>query len=316
MMFESENNQAKAGLNQSQSQSQLNSPDLKIAIVGDVHDQWDENDRYALHALNVDLLLFVGDFGNESVDIVRQVAAIDIPKAIILGNHDAWYSSTRKGRENSPYDRNLEDRLQQQLDLLGETHVGYGKLDFPELDLSIVGGRPFSSGGPDWGNRRFYRDRYGIHNITESTAKIVESIDRTTCSRRILISHNGPAGLGAEAHDLCGKDWEPIGGDHGDPDLQAAIGQTFSIGKPLSLVTFGHMHHRLRNRLGDRKRWLVTPETAYLNAACVPRVLKTETGIQRLFSVVTLQGQTITSAVIVRLDARHQICDRDDLLIS
>ena len=55
MMFE-------AALNQ----FELNQPDLKIAIVGDVHDQWDENDRDALHALNVDLVLFVGDFGNES----------------------------------------------------------------------------------------------------------------------------------------------------------------------------------------------------------------------------------------------------------
>jgi uncharacterized protein (TIGR04168 family) len=306
MMFEAENNRAKAELNQ---------PDLKIAIVGDVHDQWDENDRDALHALNVDLVLFVGDFGNESVNIVRHVAAVDIPKAIILGNHDAWYSSSRKGQENCPYDRTLEDRLQQQLELLGETHVGYGKLDFPELDLSIVGGRPFSSGGPEWHNRRFYRDRYGIHNITESVAKIVESIESTTCTRRILISHNGPAGLGANPHDLCGKDWEPIGGDHGDPDLQDAIAQTFS-GNPLSLVTFGHMHHRLRNRLGDRKRWCVTPETAYLNAACVPRIVKTDTGVQRLFSVVTLQSQTITTAAIVRLDARHQVCDRDDLMMS
>lgn len=310
-MFEAENNRAKAGLNQ----FELNQPDLKIAIVGDVHDQWDENDRDALHALNVDLVLFVGDFGNESVNIVRHVAAVDIPKAIILGNHDAWYSSTRKGQENCPYDRTLEDRLQQQLDLLGETHVGYGKLDFPELDLSIVGGRPFSSGGPEWSNRRFYRDRYGIHNITESVAKIVESIESTTCTRRILISHNGPAGLGANPHDLCGKDWEPIGGDHGDPDLQDAIAQTFSV-NPLSLVTFGHMHHRLRNRLGDRKRWCVTSETAYLNAACVPRIVKTDTGVQRLFSVVTLQGQTITTAAIVRLDARHQVCDRDDLMMS
>ena len=304
----------KASMAKSVDQLNSHQPDLKIAIVGDVHDQWDENDRDALYALNVDLVLFVGDFGNESVNIVRQVAAIDLPKAVILGNHDAWYSSTRKGQENAPYDRNLEDRLQQQLDLLGETHVGYGKLDFPELDLSIVGGRPFSSGGSDWNNRRFYRERYGIHNITESVAKIVESIDRTTCTRRILISHNGPAGLGADPHDLCGKDWAPIGGDHGDPDLQAAIVQSFP--NPISLVTFGHMHHRLRNHLGDRKRWCVTPETAYLNAACVPRIVKTDTGVQRLFPVVTLQGQAITSAAILRLDAQHQVCGTDDLMVS
>lgn len=30
---------------------------------------------------------------------------------------------------------------------LGEEHVGYRRLDFPALKLSIVGGRPFSCGG-------------------------------------------------------------------------------------------------------------------------------------------------------------------------
>ena len=30
------------------------------------------------------------DFGNEAVDVVEQVAQVEGPKAIILGNHDAW----------------------------------------------------------------------------------------------------------------------------------------------------------------------------------------------------------------------------------
>jgi len=30
---------------------------------------------------------------------------------------------------------------------LGEDHVGYNRLDFPSLKLSVVGGRPFSHGG-------------------------------------------------------------------------------------------------------------------------------------------------------------------------
>lgn len=30
---------------------------------------------------------------------------------------------------------------------LGVEHVGYQRLDFPTLKLSIVGGRPFSAGG-------------------------------------------------------------------------------------------------------------------------------------------------------------------------
>ena len=53
--------------------------------MGDVHDRWGKKDGLALKHLGVDLVLFVGDFGNESLDVVRQVAAIDIPKAVILG---------------------------------------------------------------------------------------------------------------------------------------------------------------------------------------------------------------------------------------
>lgn len=30
---------------------------------------------------------------------------------------------------------------------LGKEHVGYRRLDFPTLKLSVVGGRPFSCGG-------------------------------------------------------------------------------------------------------------------------------------------------------------------------
>ncbi|MFN7245444.1 MAG: TIGR04168 family protein, partial [Microcystis sp.] len=42
----------------------------KIAVIGDVHDQWEIEDNLALEALQVDLALFVGDFGNESLEIV------------------------------------------------------------------------------------------------------------------------------------------------------------------------------------------------------------------------------------------------------
>jgi uncharacterized protein (TIGR04168 family) len=289
--------------------------DLRIAIVGDVHGLWDRGDRDALHELGIDIVLFVGDLGNEAVEIVREVAAIELPKAVILGNHDAFYSATRKGIDNCPYDRKVEDRLQQQLDLLGETHVGYGKLEFPEWNLSIIGGRPFSSGGADWSHRRFYRERYGIHNLKESTQKIIETIDSAQGDRRILISHNGPAGLGSQPHDLCGKDWEPVGGedgDHGDLDLQAALEQT-QFRKPLNLVTFGHMHHHLRHGRGLRKRWLETSTTHYLNAACVPRQIQTDQGLHRLFSIVTLTGSKIINPTIVRLNEKHQVIDRDPL---
>ncbi|WP_234991328.1 metallophosphoesterase [Synechococcus sp. 7002] len=120
---------------------------LTIAVVGDVHDQWDAvGDRQALEILGVDLVLFVGDFGNEAVKLVQQVAALPFPKAVILGNHDAWYTASDWGRKKAPYDHATEDRVQAQLEILGATHVGYGHLDLPEFQLSVVGARPFSWG--------------------------------------------------------------------------------------------------------------------------------------------------------------------------
>jgi uncharacterized protein (TIGR04168 family) len=44
----------------------------------------------------------VGDIGNEAVHLVQQIAALDLPKAVILGNHDAWYSATDWVAKNVP----------------------------------------------------------------------------------------------------------------------------------------------------------------------------------------------------------------------
>lgn len=279
-----------------------------IAVVGDVHDQWEAEDGEALHHLGVDLVLFVGDFGNESVEVVRAIASLDIPKAVILGNHDAWYSASEWGRKKSPYDHTKEDRLQQQLELLGEIHVGYGKLDFPHLGLTVVGARPFSWGGSEWKNADFYQKLYGIASFAESSLKIVESVKQSAYDSIIFVGHCGPLGLGDRPEDPCGKDWQPLGGDHGDPDFADAIAQARQLGKTIPLVTFGHMHHTLRHT----KQVLRTPiaiehETLYLNAASVPRILQAAPHRQRNFSLVRLHNNQVEQASLVWLDDRFRI---------
>jgi hypothetical protein len=42
--------------------------------VGDVHEAWDERDEAALRSLEGDMVVFVGDFGNEAVQLVSQVS--------------------------------------------------------------------------------------------------------------------------------------------------------------------------------------------------------------------------------------------------
>ncbi|MBD0333999.1 MAG: TIGR04168 family protein [Cyanobacteria bacterium Co-bin13] len=289
---------------------------IRIAVVGDVHDQWGPEDAIALHHLSVDLVLFVGDFGNEAVGVVRQIAAIEQPKAAIFGNHDAWYTATDWGRKKRPYDPAQEDWVQTQIDLLGECHVGYGKLDFPQFDLTVVGGRPFSWGGAEWKNKTFYANRYGVHSFAESTERILASVQAAAYETVIFIGHCGPTGLGDQPEDICGRDWKPLGGDHGDPDLAEAIVAAQSLGKQIPLVTFGHMHHGLRHRKDRlRQRLLSTPKTGtvYLNAASVPRIEQTPTDCQRNFSVVTLKGSQVDQVCQVWVNQNFEVCSQEVL---
>ncbi len=274
--------------------------EITIAIVGDIHDLWESEDHLALQHLGVDLVLFVGDFGNEAVDIVQKIATVAIPKAVIMGNHDAWYSASAWGRQKAPYDLSQEDRVQQQLDLLGKTHVGFTKLDFPQFNLSVVGSRPFSWGGSTWRNSEFYRDRYDIKSFEESTQKIVDSAQNAAYETLIFIAHNGPFGLGSSTESICGRDWKIEGGDYGDRDLSEAIIQVRNSGKSIPLVTFGHMHHELKYPRGKRRTIVeVCDQTVYLNAACVPRITKSSQGKKRSFSIAKLrQGKVINISLL------------------
>ncbi len=277
---------------------------IKLAAIGDIHDRWEAEDEAALKSLGVDLALFVGDFGNESVNIVKLIADIQIPKAAILGNHDAWYSATDWGRSKCPYDRTKEDRVQQQLDLLGKAHVGYGKLDFPNLNISVVGSRPFSWGGSSWKNDRFYRERYGVHSFDESVERMMNAVDRTETDTIIFIGHNGAKGLGDKPEDPCGKDWQPIGGDHGDPDFAEAIVETRERGKSVPLAVFGHMHHSLRHTKTELRRAIHVDAagTIHLNAARVPRIIEQNGDRLRNFSIVTLENGIVTEASLIWLN--------------
>lgn len=290
---------------------------VKIAVVGDVHDLWEDRDAIALEHLGVDLVLFVGDFGNESVDTVAKVASVKTPKAVVLGNHDVWYIAN-PWRRKPPYNLQKENRLQQQLDLLGESHVGYGKLDFPQFKISVVGGRPFSWGGPQLRLDEFYRARWGVSNIAESSNLIVKAAQRTTYETIIFLSHSGPAGLGEKKEDICGRDWREEGGDFGDPDLTTAIEKVRALGKNIPLVTFGHMHHQLRHTQ-ERLRTVIktSPQgTVYFNAARVPRIKEVEGEAWRNFSLVTLNCGMVETISLVWVGPEFQVISQENFYDS
>ena len=277
---------------------------VKIAVVGDIHDLWELEDNAALKHLGVDLALFVGDYGNEAVEVVRRIAAVELPKAAVMGNHDAYYSASKKGLQNCPYDREKEDWVQLQMDLLGEAHIGFGKREFPQFDLSVVGARPFSWGGSKWRYREFYRDRFEVGSFNESVDLILAAADEAEHSTVIFLGHVGPYGLGDQPEDPCGRDWGKNGGDYGDPDFAEAIALTQDSGKRVPLVTFGHMHHQLKNSGQIRTRVTTDAKgTVYFNAANVPRIETTPSGNRRSFSLVTLNQGTVESIKLVWIDS-------------
>ncbi|MEM6451079.1 MAG: TIGR04168 family protein [Cyanobacteria bacterium P01_D01_bin.105] len=282
---------------------------VKIAVIGDIHDLWELEDNAALKHLNVDLALFLGDYGNEAVDVARRIAAVDVPKAAVMGNHDAYYSASNKGIKKCPYDRDKEDWVQLQIDLLGEAHVGFGKKEFPQLGLTIVGARPFSWGGSKWRYKKFYRERFDIRSFDDSLDLILAAADEAEHNTIIFMGHVGPYGLGAQPDDPCGKDWGKYssGGDYGDPDFAEAIALTQQAGKHIPLVTFGHMHHKIKNTNQLRKRVAVgSTGTLYFNAANVPRIETTQQGNRRSFSVVTLNHGNVEAIDLIWLDANFQ----------
>lgn len=288
---------------------------IKIAVIGDVHELWNDYDQEALEFLEVNLALFVGDFGNESLTVVEKIASLSMDKAVVMGNHDAWFTATPWGRKKCPYDRHQEDRVQKQLELLGISHVGYGYRDFPSLGLSVVGSRPFSWGGSKWKYGDFYQQRFGVNSFEESTAKMISAVKQTSYDQIIFIGHNGPLGLGSNPEDTCGRDWNPLGGDYGDPDFRDTIEITRTLNKKIPLVTFGHMHHSLRHTK-KRLRTIVNQDdngTIYLNSASTPRIQEINGEKIHKFSLVTLNEGQITEINLISLSETMKIIHRQSL---
>jgi uncharacterized protein (TIGR04168 family) len=277
------------------------SPEIKLIAIGDIHNDWDLDSEAALHHLNGDAVILLGDFGNQDVQLVQSLTSLKHQHrlAAILGNHDAWFSLTNKGRTRAAHIERIStlpnpinhQAVEQQLEALGPHHVGYSSIRWPELQLSVVGARPFSKGGKDWKSvASFYEKHYQVYSLEESFQRIFDSVLSTTASDAlVMLAHNGPSGLGDERYAPCGVDWLQggVAGDHGDPDLEEALHSLAAHGRPPCLVLFGHMHHTLKKSSsnnnnnnnngggGLRNRIVVDNNTGMvvLNCAVVPRIV-------------------------------------------
>jgi uncharacterized protein (TIGR04168 family) len=241
-----------------------------LAVVGDVHRWWRAADAAFLERTRPDLSLFVGDLGDEDVEMVRAIAGLSVPKAVILGNHDAWQSFGRKV---------CTDKLRASLELLGDDHLAFAVREVPRAGISVIGARPFSWGGQSLRSPELYDEIYGIRTMRQSAAAIVDAARSAQHRDLVILAHNGPLGLGAATHDLCGKDFGKPGGDWGDRDLALAIQRIEGMGLRVRAVIAGHMHHKLVHpRGGERTRFARREDTLFVNAARVPRVQRDEDG--------------------------------------
>ena len=241
-----------------------------LCFVGDLHGQFDDEDLRYLDNAGYRLTIFIGDLGDEDVKMARRVAKLPFETRCILGNHDAWRSFREKAASPA---------LRESLELLAERHLAYDVYDLDEQELSIVGARPFSWGGPSLRSPELYKELYDVVDHESSAAKIVEAAERASYRDLCIVAHNGPYGLSKRSSDIFGKDFGRPGGDWGDRDLQMALRTLEQRGFRIPLVVAGHMHHQLLHPRGDfRKRCLVRGETVFVNVARVPRIFKSSNG--------------------------------------
>ncbi len=124
--------------------------------------------------------------------------------------------------------------------------------------------------------------------------------------RLIFLAHNGPTGLGQSPTDIWGRDFQPVGGDFGDPDLEQAIAYARKQGKQMLAVVAGHLHQRTKS--GQTRRWLVQRNgICYVNATRVPRIF--QSGENQVHHHVRLElGETAVSVKEISVN-RQQISE-------
>lgn len=231
-----------------------------VLTVGDVHGQWDEADRAFVESGDQAMLVFVGDFGDETVPLVEEVSRLRCPTAIILGNHDGWKST--RGR--------ITEAFRRQLAILGGQHLAWTARPLDGSRFALLGARPFSWGGPYKRFTAFYREALGVSGQEESTDRIVDAAAGHPDASLIAIGHNGPSGLGEGRDAIFGRDFAVPAIDWGDQDFAAALARLRGLGRRIPLVLAGHMHEDLKGG-GLRRRCVVRNGSVHVNAAVVPR---------------------------------------------
>jgi uncharacterized protein (TIGR04168 family) len=271
---------------------------IRLAVIGDIHLDFDARDRAYFDASDYDLLLFTGDLSDtfhprRSLQVAERLARLRKPALLIPGNHDianlgqllaeileARWLAQLAGLGHLRYQRRLERALDP-VDM-----GGYSAHSFQILgqNLGVICARPYAMGGSRLNYAPLLRRGYGVRSHEDSVALLCQKVDALPVERIIFLAHNGPYGLGASPADIWGCDFDPSQGDFGDRDLAETIAYACQCGKRVLAVVAGHMH--LQTHLGPKPFWrrhaepgperpwqVVKDSILYLNAARVPRHL-------------------------------------------
>lgn len=257
----------------------------KIAVFGDIHNYFDENDLDFFHANLYDLYFFTGDLGGKFYPATKKtlykINKITREKNrifILPGNHDGPGFFMLAGElfrsmaiQNFFLPKTFR-RINEYRKILSRAFFdGYHNIFFSNFTLLMA--RPFSMG-----SRVNYpplmQKLYNVSDYRQSIKRyktLIDEIHRKAPEKPVLIlSHNGPKTGGKKRDDLWGSDFTRKIRDWGEIDLKLAIEYGKKRGLDISAVIAGHMHRTPKQP--DRKTMQTIHNTIYLNAADVPRI--------------------------------------------
>lgn len=280
----------------------------KIAVIGDVHLHWDDEDVAFFNRGGYDLVLFVGDLAAYTQvrgwGVARSLRRLRMPAICIPGNHDGLHAfqlgaeiAPRAHRFRSAFCQGQERRCARLARALGDVELlAYNRrrLTVGGVDLNIVVGRPHSIGGRRLACIRHLDKQYGIDSMEASVARLKMLVDSCDDAPILFLAHNGPTGLGDRADSIWGCDFRRKEEDWGDRDLEEAVAYARAKGCTVLAAVAGHMHRKTKS--GRRRPAQVEQDgVLYVNAAEVPRHRKHD-GVKKRHHVrLTVTGGQVTA---------------------
>jgi uncharacterized protein (TIGR04168 family) len=266
---------------------------IKLALVGDIHNKWDQRDLDYFNGSDYDAVVILGDLPGRShkgaAEVARRISGLRKRAFLMPGNHDAVTLLQLVGeiRHDSRIIRHVGAsqvtrcrELESQISPVEMCGYSLHTIRKGDLSLHLVAVRPHSLGGRNLSFLPYLGARFQVFSMEDSVALLRKVVDRAPSGPLFFIGHNGPAGLGEKSYDLWGCDFLRNGGDYGDPDFTQILSYAEQTGRRILGVAAGHMHHELKGK-GKRIWYREQKGIPYINAARVPRIFDAEGELRR-----------------------------------